>query len=304
MIFRNSKMKRGIAVFTMLVGAFILSEGFAQKSTLENSVFWEISGNGLMQPSYLFGTFHLVGSHYVDSLTNVSEKFSTSTHVVGELLLDSTITMKAMAAAQMQETTLDRLLDSVQFLQTAIWLKELSGHDLKMFNTFNPLTIQIILMTMLQQQYFPLDQTKELPMDLYFQQRAKKEGKNLTGLETFEVQVNAMYHQFSLPRQAEMLTAFVLGKETVKKEFLSMNKYYREGNLTKLEELLSTQAYSKSEIEVMLDDRNKKWMEKLPGIIREQETFIAVGALHLPGENGLIGLLRSAGYTVTPARIN
>jgi uncharacterized protein YbaP (TraB family) len=32
----------------------------------------------------------------------------------------------------------------------------------------------------------------------------------------------------------------------------------------------------------------------------EQPTFLAVGAGHLPGENGVIGLLKKSGYTITP----
>jgi len=50
----------------------------------------------------------------------------------------------------------------------------------------------------------------------------------------------------------------------------------------------------------LLDDRNKNWLAQLPSLMKEQQTFIAVGALHLSGENGLIHLLRDAGYTLTP----
>ena len=79
-----------------------------------------------------------------------------------------------------------------------------------------------------------------------------------------------------------------------------MNKSYRNGNLAKLEELLSIETYSEQEAKVMLDDRNKKWFEQLPSMMKEQQTFVAVGALHLSGKNGLINLFRNAGYTVTP----
>jgi uncharacterized protein YbaP (TraB family) len=50
----------------------------------------------------------------------------------------------------------------------------------------------------------------------------------------------------------------------------------------------------------MLDNRNKKWMEQLPGFIRVNSTFIAVGVLHLAGKNGLVNLVREQGYTVKP----
>jgi len=277
--------------------SFCQSSGGRQ---VENSIFWQISGKDLRQASYLFGTFHLAGATYVDSLVQVMERFSECRAVVGELLLDSTMTVKMMVAARLHDTTLEKLLKPEDYQETAAWLKELSGYDLKIFNGMNPMTIQIFLMTMLQQKYFPLHGASDVPMDLYFQQRAKKEGKNLVGLESFEAQVNALFNQFTLQRQAEMLTEFVREKEKAKDELIVMNKSYRNGDLAKLEELLAVQTYSEQEAKVMLDDRNKKWFEQLPSLMKAQQTFVAVGALHLSGENGLINLFRNAGYTVTP----
>ena len=276
-------------------------ERYAKASRqVENSIFWQISGKDLPQSSYLFGTFHLVGARYVDSLVNVMEKFHDSKTLVGELLLDSTMTVKMMVAARLHETTLDKLLKPEEYEATAAWLKELSGYDLKIFNGMNPMTIQIFLMTMLQQKYFPLQGAADVPMDLYFQQRAKKEGKKLVGLESFEVQVNALFNQFTLQRQVEMLMEFVNEKEEAKDELIVMNKSYRNGDLSKLEELLAIQTYTEQEAKVMLDDRNKKWFQQLPLLMKEQQTFVAVGALHLSGENGLVNLFRNAGYIVTP----
>jgi len=267
---------------------------------VENSVFWQITGKDLSQPSYLFGTFHLMGARYIDSLARVMDKFSESKTLVGELLLDSTMTVKMMVAARLHETTLDKLLAPEDYQKTASWLKELSGYDLKIFNGMNPMTIQIFLMTMLQQKYFPLNGSADVPMDLYLQQVGKKEGKKLVGLESFEVQVNALFNQFTIERQAVMLMEFVNEKEKAKEELMLMNKSYRDGDLGKLEELLAVQTYSEQEAKVLLDDRNKNWIGQLPSLMKEQQTFIAVGALHLSGKNGLIHLLREAGYTVTP----
>jgi uncharacterized protein len=287
----------------LIIGFFTHYQATGQKTHIENSIFWEVQGKDLKHPSYLFGTFHLMGSRYVDSLNQVMTKFRASKTIVGELLLDSTMTLKMMAAARLDGTTLDSLIDPEYYQQTAQWLKELSGYDLQMFNAMNPMTIQIFLMTMLQQKYFPLDMAQDTPMDMYFQNEAKNDGKRLIGLETFDVQVNALFHQFSPQRQAEMLVDFVKEKEKAKSELITMNKHYREGDLSKLQLLLSDQNYSLSEAKVMLDDRNKKWMEQLPRLMKEQQTFVAVGALHLAGENGLVNLLRRDGYTVTPVQV-
>jgi len=51
---------------------------------------------------------------------------------------------------------------------------------------------------------------------------------------------------------------------------------------------------------LLLDQRNKNWIPEIGKFAIEKPTFFGVGALHLPGENGVINLLRQEGYTVTP----
>ena len=54
--------------------------------------------------------------------------------------------------------------------------------------------------------------------------------------------------------------------------------------------------------EALIDKRNDTMTERALPVLEKGPTFIAVGALHLPGETGLVKQLRDAGYTVTPAR--
>ncbi|MBL7858891.1 MAG: TraB/GumN family protein [Cyclobacteriaceae bacterium] len=269
----------------------------------ENSIFWQVSGKDLKEPSYLFGTFHLLGNVYVDSLPNVSSTFKKCKTVVGEMLMDSTLAMKILMASQLKGTSIDKLITPQQYKQTADWLKELSGHDLKMFNNLNPITIQVLLMTVMQQKYYPMNSANDMPMDLYFQKEARRTQRKVIGLEPLEVQLKALFGQFSYERQAEMLVEFVSEKEKAHREMVLMNKLYREGRLDQLQELMSKQTYTKEETMILLDNRNREWMNKLPQIMREQSAFIAVGALHLSGPNGLINLLKASGYTVKPMRV-
>jgi uncharacterized protein YbaP (TraB family) len=169
-----------------------------------------------------------------------------------------------------------------------------------MLNSMNPVTVQLFITTLLQQRYFPLTANGEVLMDDYFQQMAGRNGKKVIGLESFETQLYALYGQFSLTRQAEMLSNFVGSKDAVMAELISMNHAYRKEDLHELTSLLTANAYTPREIETLLDNRNKKWMEQLPAIMKSKQTFIAVGALHLTGPKGLVALLRKAGYEVRP----
>jgi uncharacterized protein YbaP (TraB family) len=76
---------------------------------------------------------------------------------------------------------------------------------------------------------------------------------------------------------------------------------YNQGNLNWMIEHYenSDTCPSTQEEEAALNkDRNYRWMTKLPEIMKEKSSFIAVGALHLAGEDGLLNLLEKAGYTV------
>jgi uncharacterized protein len=297
----NWKVKRfTFPAFVVLVSVTLSQHAVAQTAAIENSVFWEVTGKGLSKPSYLFGTFHLMGRKYVDSLTNVAAKFQQSQTVVGEMVVDSTMTMKIMMASQLKGTTLDKLLTPEVYAKTATWMKEVSGYDIKLFNGLNPMTVQIIIMRSMQQKFYPMNPAEDPPMDLYFQQHAKKAHKKVLGLESLDVQIAALYEQFSYERQAEMLTEFVSDQDKAYREMITMNKYYRQGNLGELEKLMSTQTFEPGEAEKLLDDRNKAWVKQLPSLFSEQSTFVAVGALHLSGKNGLVNLLRQQGYTVKP----
>lgn len=86
-----------------------------------------------------------------------------------------------------------------------------------------------------------------------------------------------------------------------------MDKYYKLQNLKKIEELIEKQkkyiskdAYVEQEVALMGNNRNNRWMKKIPILIKNKPSFIAVGVAHLIGKTGLINQLRNLGYSVEP----
>lgn len=293
----NLRIKIAITLTLVVTGIAPM----AAQPALENSIFWEVSGNGLQHPSYLFGTFHFVGKSHIDTLNNVLAKFSQSGTVVGELVLDSSAVQKTMAASFLRGTTLDKVLTPELYQRTAVWLKELSGYDLSMFNAYNPVTAQIFIMMMMQQKHSKMfDSITDPAMDVYFQQSARTQGKKVLGLETVDVQIQLIYNQFSYARQAELLAAYVDNKDKFDNQLSEMNRYYFEGNLNALEGFMQDEFYTEAELKRMLDDRNDNWMRQLPTLFQHQRTFVAVGAMHLAGKKGLVTQLRQMGYQVKP----
>jgi uncharacterized protein len=295
MILKRSKLLHKVAVILLLLPVPLA----AQPTPIEDALFWEVSGNDLQHPSYLFGTFHLLGASYVDSLQNVIDKFSLCNAVAGEILFDSSMIGKMMLASIMKDTTLQMVLSPEIYERTNDWLGELSEYNLSILNRINPATIQMMLMNLVQQQIYG---TVAEPMDLYLQRMARVDGKKVVGLETIEDQLSALYGT-PYKRQAEVLTEFVLKKDLAGEEMKRMNTLYRQQKLSLLSVVLSD-SFTEEEKKVLLDLRNERWMKVIPEMIREQSTFVTVGALHLTGETGLVNQLRRAGYNVTPLPLN
>lgn len=291
-------MHKAFLFFLLLFNAPLAFTAEAQTAEKENAIFYEVSGNGLRKPSYLMGTMHLLSQHYVDSLPLIMDYYSQCTQVVGEMILDSSNSMKMLPYMTLTGQTLKEVLPDDLYSATNSWLKELSGYDLALFQSLNPMAVNITLLQLVQAKYYPTP-AGSLIMDNYFQQRARKEHKEVIGLETLEDQMNALFTQFTISRQTELLKDFVMNKEKSISDLAKMSKLYREQRLDELEKLMYDETYTPQEIEILLYKRNEKWAEQLPMIMMRAPTFIAVGALHLAGERGLVNLLRRKGYTVT-----
>ncbi len=275
----------------------------SKAANTENALLWEISGKNLRQTSYLFGTFHLITSDYLKSLPLVDEKLLAAQAVVGEMVMDSTVIMKLMPASMMTGTTLNQLLKPEDYQLVADYLKEVSGLELFMLGSLKPMALQAALMQFEWNKLNPKPGDAGQPMDIYFQQTAKEQGKEVLGLEKVEDQVKALFDQFPLKRQAEMLVESVKDKKKNRDDMQKLAECYRAQNLACLRQMMyGVDTFTPAEMKILLDDRNEEWGRKMPNLMEQQSTFFAVGAGHLVGEHGLVSLLRRQGYTVRPVK--
>jgi uncharacterized protein len=140
------------------------------------------------------------------------------------------------------------------------------------------------------------------PMDVHLATGAKKEGKAVTALETIEQQIDLLYNHFPVEEQARQLVIFVKQKDIGSQSQVELLKIYMEHDLDKLFRYADGLPKDMGDSDFLLKDRNQNWMLKLPDLMQQESQFIAVGALHLGGPDGLIALLRKQGYKVEPVR--
>lgn len=275
---------------------------FAQNDNTGNSLLWKVTGKDLQKPSYLFGTYHFLSNAFIDTMPAVENAYKSVKAVAGELIIDSSIQAPMMEASVLKGTTLQKVLPDTLYLKATGWFKEEAGLDIAKLDQLNPLTVMTVAMAIAQQKYFP-NKPGEVQLDTYFQKEAKKDGKKIIGLETIDVQIKALFGQLTMQRQVELLNEIFKEKDLLKRQIGVMNNAYTSQKMDDLQQLMYGGSYKPEELKILLDDRNNHWMEQLPNIMKEQPVFVAVGALHLFGQRGLINQLNEHGYTVTPVNL-
>ncbi len=102
-----------------------------------------------------------------------------------------------------------------------------------------------------------------------------------------------MFGQLTMRRQVELLNETFKEKDGLRQLIGIMNTAYVSQNMDELQQLMYGSSYRAEEMKILLDDRNNHWTEQLPKLMKEQLVFIAVGALHLFGNKGLINQLKA-----------
>ena len=272
----------------------------------ENSLFWEVSGNGLQKSSFLFGTYHLLNSGYLESIPKVKAAFENADGAVVETELDSTAMMKMMFLMVMPDKKISDLLNEKDYALVSKEVQESTGASMDMMAQFKP-TFITLLLTLAYNQKTNGDRLSKYsghPLDSYFATAMRKKNKPVGTFETVEEQISLVFDHDPVEKQAEHLVDFVEMKDEVVALQPKLLDLYMRQDLNGLYDLYKKYENQFGEASYLSDDRNVKWMETLPAFLQKGNQFIAVGAFHFTGEKGLIKLLRDKGYNVKPLKSN
>jgi uncharacterized protein len=295
-------MKR---ISAALVMSLLTTVGFTQKSTPVNTLLWKISGKGLDKPSFLFGTIHMLCKDDAVLSDSLQKVIHNADNIYFEVDLDNMFEMlTVMNKMKMRgDTTLKDLITPKEYeLVKKYFESKSSALPFAMLETYKP----ILAASVLEQNSFPCDNTAM--MEQVIMAEAKKFGKRIMGMETMSYQVSVL-DDIPYKLQAEQLVKYIEeeGKSSGEQneELKEMLDAYKAQDLVRLEKLINKSDIGVSSYsEILLYKRNRNWVEKLKQILPGKTLLVAVGAGHLPGEQGVINLLRKAGYTLTPVANN
>lgn len=290
--------------FSILCCAFLLSlinNAAAQKA----GVFYAVTGNGLKDTSYLFGTYHLIKSSYLDDKQAVQYAFKKSKGVVVETVIDSSQLAAANAKSLLQGRQLTDLLDksTADSLDTA--LKQNLGAGISQFNALKPMTVMVTisLVQQMKDNAALMDQYTGSPLDISFVDKGKAGGKTITPLETMLEQMDFLFNRIGDEQQADYLKLFIRNQAENRKLGNELVQAYFGNDLAAMYLLYEKASAISGDMEFLVKGRNNNWMKILPSLMKKQSQFIATGALHLAGSDGLVAQLKRMGYTVTPLNL-
>jgi uncharacterized protein YbaP (TraB family) len=270
-------------------------------------LLYKVSGNGLSQPSYIFGTHHLAPLSVKDQIASLPQAIADTKQVYGELVMaDATkpeSLMKMQQSAMMPaDTTLQMLLSPADYQKVGALVKEYMKMDLSMLGNLKPAGVNQALTMLFYMKHLPGYNPQE-QLDTWFQSEATKAGKKVSGLETMQHQIDVLFNNQSLKRQAEQLACFVNDTAKAVRQVKELNQAYMKQDVAALLRLMEERENnacdpSPAEWADLLDNRNKDWVTKMPAIMKDAPTLFVVGAGHLPGKVGVLALLKKKGYKV------
>lgn len=251
-----------VVVFVLFSGSAVLkAQTSVPSATVNNQLLWQISGKGLSKPSYLFGSYH----------SNDPRVFKLSDSTYAALLSSEGIVIEA---------------DMYQLF--SLYDMRLDIANLKFDSQGKPFTSD---KNATKTKYGSEDGRPQF-LDLYFQQLGYNMGKKVAVLETIEEQLDAFESVYERTETQKNLEQLKIIQDNL------LNAYLK-GDIERVLSIVQNQlSESKNAFDRLIIKRNHKMADGIDTLIRKKSLFVAIGAAHLAGQEGVLQLLRKKGYNV------
>ncbi|MDR2224253.1 MAG: TraB/GumN family protein [Flavobacteriaceae bacterium] len=275
--------------FSFLLSFLMVTISFAQIKS-KQTILWQVSGNGLQQPSYVLGTFHILCEE--DMI--VKEKVIRAIDATQQLALEVNLTdpneLKDIQNLMLTEKKLSEQLSPSQVDELRKVLKNEYGRELTEvdnMSVFGLMSLMIAKTVTCSAKGF----------DMEVLQLAIQKGKSIVGLEHLNDQVKLlekMYTAEEILDQLKEVNHYVENFKEMKQAFVDedIQALYEYGTDPKF---MSLEAKKQ-----LLDQRNTNWVKQMPAMMKDKATLFAVGSAHLWGKEGVLNLLIQQGYKIKP----
>jgi len=266
----------------------------AVKSQATIGILWEISKENIA-PSYVFGTVHSEDERVTELPIPVIKQFNESKTFVLEMLLDNKNTNEIFKKMYFSNgDTLQSVIGDDLYQQSVKAIKD-KGFPIDVLKRMKPWAVFTIL-------NMP-EQKTGLFMDVLLFKQAQTQSKIIRALETQQEQT-AVFDDMPMASQVSLLKSTLDDLDNIDSTLEELIAVYLERDLDKLmkiskkyEETID-KAIVKDFNQRLIINRNHRMVKRMLPMLRDGYCFVAVGALHLPGEDGILTLLTKQGYQV------
>jgi len=281
----------------LLVGRLALAAGDVPNG---QGLLWKIE-RAELAPSYLFGTIHITDERVLDLPPAVEAAFGAARSATFEIIMTDELRMTMARAMVLRDgRTLESIL-SPELFREAATAGARYGFGPEQLKYFKPWALAMFLSV--PQAELTRAAKGAVPLDQWLQNEARARGKPVYALETGDEQI-ALFNELSEADQLAMLESAIKDNARIEALFEDMTARYLARDVGGIysEMLVQSQSMNKQLLELFLlrfnDERNRTMIARMAERLAEGGAFIAIGALHLPGERGLVSLLQNQGYRV------
>lgn len=278
--------KKAITTATLLL---LLLPAFAQHSLL-----YKISGKGLSQPSYLYGTIHMVCPEDF----SISEQLKGALQEAKTLYLEMDMDDPAMMAGMMkamQDTTpgykLENIFKPEDYTRLSKYFKDSLKLDITFFQQMKPMMVLTFMLAKILRCPTPSS------YDLTLLTMAQAQKKPVEGLEEMEVQAK-LFDRSADTTESRVIMEYIDDMEKQRAYFDRIVAAYKQQDINKIHDFIKDSPEMEGKVNEMLYDRNRNWIPVIEKAALKETTLFACGAMHLGGDLGVVALLRKQGYTV------
>lgn len=294
---KNSNANAGRCFYALILLVLLVAVSPVHSSA-DKGILFKIEKQGY-PVSYVFGTIHFSDPRVLALSEAVNQALESSDAFVMEIKFDKDVLLGAMTGMWLTDGRSLKDVIGADLYQEVLEFGAKAGIPQASFAYMKPWVV-MMMFSMPPGDY-------ENILDIELMKKALLQGKQVLGLESFQEQFDVI-DKMSDSDQIVLLKNTLKNYSQLTKQFRKLLDIYLDRDLERLQRLADEQTRADSDEEQqvidrlmarMLDERNVRMLERITKIIQKDSAFIAVGALHLPGQSGLIDGLRQQGFSIT-----
>jgi uncharacterized protein len=284
-------------IFSYFAGLLVLCANVVAHAQ-EQSLLWQVKGNGLTKPSYLFGTIHIICPADYLWTPVMKKSLEKSDKLCLEMDMDDNNVMMSATTGLMDHSgkKLSDYFTAEQYKLLSQFVKDSLGMEIIFFEKMKPIALQTLMASRGAAQC-----DNPVSYEDNIMKAALGGHKEVLGLETVEEQLSALE---SIPMDSvvnDIMEAITTVADDAA-EYARLVAAYKSQDIVKLHQMIVQGEGLGDATTTLIDDRNKRWIGRMAGMMEKNSVFFAFGAGHLAGDTGVINLLRKQGYTVEPLK--